>query len=87
MPFGPYGKSIPNDLSEKLIVIGGKKQCGTSPTYRGNKGLYILNVWVSENRSCVTQPKQEDNPNEITAIREILSDINIIVVSIDAMGT
>ena len=42
-----YGKSILDDLSEKQLVIDGKKQCGTSPTSRGNKALHILNAWVS----------------------------------------
>lgn len=84
-----YSKDILNDLSEKQIVIDGKKQCGASPTSRGNKGLYILNAWVSENRFCIAQEKVEDKSNEITAIPEILSDIDIsdAVVSIDAMGT
>lgn len=39
-----YGKSILADLSEKQIVIDGKKQRGVSPTTRGNRGLYLLNV-------------------------------------------
>ncbi len=84
-----YGQSILNDLSGKQIVIDGKKQRGTSPTSRGNKGLYILNAWVSENRFCLAQEKVEDKSNEITAIPEILSDIDITgaVVSIDAAGT
>ena len=84
-----YGKSILDDLSEKQIVIDGKKQCGTSPTFRGNKGLYILSIWVSENCFCISQKKVQDKSNEITAIPEILSDIDIedAVVSIDAMGT
>ena len=84
-----YGKSILEDLSEKQIVIDGKKQHGVSPTSRGNKGLYILNAWVSENRFCIAQEKVEDKSNEITTIPEILSDIDIedAVVSIDAMGT
>lgn len=72
------------DLSEKQVVIDGKKQCG-----RGNKGLYILNAWVSGNRFCISQSKVEDKSNEITAILENLSNINIegAVASIDAMGT
>lgn len=84
-----YGKSILEDLSEKQIVIDGKKQCGASPRSRGNKGLYILNAWVSENRFCVAQEKVEDKSNEMTAIPEILSGIDITdaVVSMDAMGT
>lgn len=84
-----YGKSILSDLSEKQIVIDGKKQSGTLPTSRGNKGLYILNAWVSENGFCIYQKKVEDKSNEITAIPEVLSAIDIedAVISIDAMGT
>lgn len=63
-----YGKSILSDLSEKQIVIDGKKQRGVSPATRGNSGLFLLNVWVSENRFCVAQEKVEDKSNEITAI-------------------
>lgn len=76
-------------LVRKQIVIDGKKQRGTSPTFRGNKGLYILNAWVSENCFCLAQEKVEDKSNEIAAIPEILSDIDITgsVVSIDAAGT
>lgn len=84
-----YGRSILSDLSEKQIVIDGKKQRGVSPTTRGNKGLYLLNVWVSENRFCIAQEKVEDKSNEITAIPAALKTIDITgsVVSIDAMGT
>ena len=84
-----YGNSILDDLSEKQIIIDGKKQCGTSPTSRGNKGVYILNAWVSENCFCIAPKKVQDKSNEITAIPEILSDIDIedAVVSIDAMAT
>lgn len=84
-----YGHSILSDLSEKQIVIDGKKQRGVSPTTRGNKGLYLLNVWVSENRFCIAQEKVDDKSNEITAIPQVLEDIDIegSVVSIDAMGT
>lgn len=69
--------------------IDGKKQRGVSPTTKGNKGLYLLNVWVSENRFCIAQEKVEDKSNEITAIPNALSSIDITdaVVSIDAMGT
>jgi predicted transposase YbfD/YdcC len=70
------------------MVIDGKKQRGISPATRGSKGLYLLNVWVSENRFCLAQEKVADKSNEITAIPEALNDIDIkdSVVSIDAMG-
>lgn len=86
---GSYGKSILSELSDKQIVIDGKKQRGVSPTTRGNSGLYLLNVWVSENRFCIAQQRVEDKSNEITAIPAALDSIDITdaVVSIDAMGT
>jgi predicted transposase YbfD/YdcC len=84
-----YGQRILSDLAEKQVVIDGKKQRGASPTKRGNEGLYLLNVWVSENRFCVAQKKVEDKSNEIKAIPEALESIDITgaVVTIDAMGT
>lgn len=84
-----YGQSILSGLSEKQIVIDGKKQRGVSPTTQGNQGLYLLNIWVSENRFCIAQEKVEDKSNEITAIPQALDGIDIedTVVSIDAMGT
>jgi predicted transposase YbfD/YdcC len=84
-----YGKMILSDLSEKQVIPDGKKQCGVSPTSRGNSGLYLLNAWVSENRFCTGQQKVEDKSNEITAIPELLDAIDITesVVTIDAIGT
>ena len=84
-----YGKDILAGLSEKQIVLDGKKLRGVSPSSRGNSGLYILNAWVSENRLCIGQAKVEEKSNEITAIPNLLDSLDIedSVVSIDAIGT
>lgn len=84
-----YGSSLLSCLSEKQIIIDGKKQRGVSPTTRGNRGLYLLNVWVSENSFCLYQQKVQDKSNEITAIPDALDAIDVTgaTVSIDAMGT
>jgi predicted transposase YbfD/YdcC len=84
-----YGKEILDSLSEKHIVLDGKKLRGVSPCSRGNSGLYILNAWVRENRICVGQEKVEEKSNEITAIPNILESLDIedSVVTIDAIGT
>lgn len=70
-------------------MIDGKKQRGVSPTTRGNRGVYLLNVWVSENRFCLHQKKVQDKSNEITVIPEALESIDIAdaTISIDVMGT
>ena len=84
-----YNKEILDCLAEKQIVVDGKKLKGVSPTSKGNKGLYILNAWVSENRICVGQEKVNDKSNEITAIPNVLTSLDIedAVVTIDAIGT
>ncbi|GHS96154.1 hypothetical protein FACS189421_00710 [Bacteroidia bacterium] len=83
-----YGKDIVGLLAEKHICLDGKKLRGVSPTSRGNRGLYIVNAWVAENRLCIGQKKVEDKSNEITAIPSLLDEIDIedAVVSIDAIG-
>jgi predicted transposase YbfD/YdcC len=84
-----YGKEILESLSEKQIVLDGKKLKGVSPGSKGNSGLYILNAWVSENRFCIGQEKVEEKSNEITAIPKVLASLDIeeAVVTIDAIGT
>jgi predicted transposase YbfD/YdcC len=84
-----YGQEILEGLSEKQICLDGKKLRGVSPSSKGNSGLYVLNAWVSENRICIGQCKVEEKSNEITAIPQVLSSLDIedAVVSIDAIGT
>lgn len=83
-----YGKDIVSVLAEKQICIDGKKLKGVSPKSRGNKGFYLVNAWVSENRLCVGQAKVQDKHNEIMAIPQLLKEIDIqqAVVTIDAIG-
>jgi predicted transposase YbfD/YdcC len=84
-----HGQDLLDLLSEKQIAIDGKKLRGENPTSRGNQGLYIVNAWVSENSLCIGQAKVQSKSNEITAIPQVLREIDLTeaVVSIDAMGT
>ncbi len=82
------GTSFFDAYKDKLISIDGKKLRGVSPKERGNKGLYILSAWVSENGLCIGQEKVADKSNEITAIPQLLDKLEISgsIVSIDAIG-
>jgi predicted transposase YbfD/YdcC len=82
------GKDIIDILSEKQICLDGKKLRGENPQSRGNKGLYIVNAWVAENKLCIGQERVSDKSNEIDAIPKLLKEIDITdsVVTIDAMG-
>jgi predicted transposase YbfD/YdcC len=81
-------QSLIDSLEGKLINFDGKKIRGESPRSRGNKGLYILSAWASENRLCLGQTKVNDKSNEITAIPELIKTIDLTgsVVSLDAIG-
>lgn len=52
-----HGRDILDVLAEKQICLDGKKLRVQSPQSRSNKGLYIVNAWVSENRLCIGQQK------------------------------
>jgi len=72
-----YGKDIVGLLAEKQVCFDGKKLKGVCPTSRGNKGFYIVNAWVAENRICIGQKKVEDKSNEIAAIPSLIEEIDI----------
>lgn len=82
------GAQLLETVKGKLINFDGKKLRGVSPKSRGNKGLYILSAWVSENSLCIGQKKVDDKSNEITAIPELLDalDVKGSTVTIDAIG-
>lgn len=84
-----YGKQFLESLVEKQIAIDGKKQRGTRPKEKGNKGDYLLNAYVTENHLMIAQLPLQDKENEIVAIPKLLDKIDIAgaTVSIDAMGT
>ena len=82
------GGALLKHVEGKLVCLDGKKMRGVSPKSRGNKGLYVLNAWVAEDRLCIGQKKVGDKSNEITAIPELLDELELkgATVSIDAIG-
>jgi len=85
---GKDGQLLINSLKDKLINFDGKKLKGANPKSRGNKGLYLLNAWVSDHKICIGQEKVKNKSNEIKAIPLLLDQLNIkeAIISIDAMG-
>ncbi|GHV49482.1 ISAs1 family transposase [Bacteroidia bacterium] len=84
-----YGQCLLPGLSEKQIILDGRKLKGVSPTSLGNSGLYFLNAWVGENKFCLGQRQAEDKSYEVTAIPGLLDSIDIAgaTVAIDTIGT
>lgn len=84
-----YGKQFLDTLVEKQVAIDGKKLRGTRPTSKGTQGDYLLNAFVCENELVIGQMALQNKENEITAIPNLLNNIDITgaTVTIDAIGT
>ena len=70
----------------KQICVDGKTLRGASKN--GDRKLHMVSAWVREDRITLGQIKTNEKSNEITAIPELLNELDIRggVVSIDAMG-
>lgn len=74
---------------KELIAIDGKSICNSACKGQGLGALHLVSAWSGRNQLVLGQQKVADKSNEITAIPELLSLLNLkgAVVSIDAMGT
>ena len=78
-----------SDLTEGQIVpIDGKKLRRSHDKANGQAAIHMVSAWATENRLVLGQIKVNDKSNEITAIPELLSLLELAgcIVTIDAMG-
>lgn len=71
-----------------LVAIDGKTVRRSHDRANGKKAIHIVSAWAVQNGVCLGQVKTDDKSNEITAIPELLSKLDLqgCLVSIDAMG-
>lgn len=71
-----------------LVSIDGKTVRRSVDKKNNKFPIHIVSAWSSKNRISLGQVKVDEKSNEITAIPELLSQINVkkSVVSIDAIG-
>lgn len=77
---------VQKDMGRQVIAVDGKalrraRNAEDSP-------LYMVSAWASESRLVLGQTKVHEKSNEITAIPELLSSLDIsgCIVTIDAIG-
>lgn len=72
----------------KIINVDGKTLRGSRHTSKGKRALHMVSAWSEANRMVLGQIKTDDKSNEITAIPQLLSllDIEESIITIDAMG-
>jgi predicted transposase YbfD/YdcC len=78
------------DRSEgQLVAMDGKKLRRSQDRRKGREGIWMVSAWVGDNRLVLGQKKVDDKSNEITAIPELLTQLDITdcVVTLDALNT
>jgi predicted transposase YbfD/YdcC len=73
---------------EGVVAIDGKTACGSHDRASGKQAIHLVSAWAVANGVSLGQVKVDDKSNEITAIPELLSLLEIkgCLVTIDAMG-
>jgi predicted transposase YbfD/YdcC len=77
------------ELTEGQVVpIDGKKLRRSHDKTNGKAAIHMVSAWASENRMVLGQVKVDDKSNEIMAIPELLTLLELTgcIVTIDAMG-
>ena len=86
--FGQWVEAIVAGSRGRLINIDGKTLCGSADKANGRGALHLVSAWVQANHLVLGQLAVADKSNEITAIPELVSLLNIkkAIITIDAMG-
>lgn len=84
--FIKWGQSFQLDLANKIVAVDGKASRRSFDD--DNRPLHLVSAFVSELGITLGQIKTADKSNEITAIPELLSllDIAGATITLDAMG-
>jgi predicted transposase YbfD/YdcC len=74
--------------TKRLVAIDGKACRGSHDAAKGLGALHIVSAWASEEGIALGQVATDAKSNEITAIPQLLEQINLArtLITIDAMG-
>ena len=86
--FISWVSSLTGVLSMDLIAIDGKTLRSSYNQATGKKAIHMINAWSSSMRLCLAHLPVDDKTNEIKAIPDLLSLLELqgALITIDAMG-
>lgn len=86
--FIAWVSSLTGVLSMDLIAIDGKTLRSSYDQASGKKAIHMINAWSSNMRLCLANLPVDDKTNEIKAIPDLLSLLELegALITIDAMG-
>jgi predicted transposase YbfD/YdcC len=81
-------QAVQEATANRLIAIDGKTLRGSYDRADGRAAIHMVSAWATENKLSLGQVVVDEKSNEITAIPELLSllDVAGALVTIDAMG-
>jgi predicted transposase YbfD/YdcC len=84
----PVDPEAPPPPRKRLVAIDGKTGRGSHDAPKNLGALHLVSAWASEEGIALGQVATEEKSNEITAIPELLRQIelNDTLITIDAMG-
>lgn len=86
--FLQWARSLGASDGPEIISLDGKTARGSHDKRSGKKAIHIVSAWANASKLVLGQVKVDDKSNEITAIPELLDDLDITgdIVTIDSMG-
>ena len=86
--FMDWVSSISRLTQGQVIAVDGKTLRRSHDRNSGKAAIHMVSAWATENSLVLGQTKVDEKSNEITAIPELLSllDLSGSIVTIDAMG-
>ncbi|MEO0560761.1 MAG: ISAs1 family transposase [Chloroflexota bacterium] len=86
--FRDWTRHICELVEGEVVAIDGKQLRRSKDGTLGKAGIYMVNVWATENKLSLAQQKVANHTNEITAIPQLLAllELDGQIVTIDAIG-
>lgn len=86
--FLQWVRSVGDLRRGQVVAIDGKQSRRSYDRAAGKSAIHMVSAWASENQMVIGQLKVDDKSNEITALPELLSvlDLQGCIVTLDAMG-
>jgi predicted transposase YbfD/YdcC len=81
--------AVRDKIPGEVVSFDGQTARGTADVGKNHKGIHLLHAWSSENGLCLGQLKVDDKSNEITAMPELMDQLDLkgTIVTADAMNT
>ena len=81
-------RSLSIDVTNEIIAIDGKTLRRSGDAKQKKKGLHMVSAWAADNRVLLGQVRTAEKSNEITAVPELLKQLDVkgSIVTLDAMG-